>query len=240
MRTILPVLALSLAACSSAEGDVYLLYLSPVENTECQIHVSENFTEANVPEDEEQDSDWTYEIERERSDALVYASIADGRKGAAYLTIGGQVIPGTRKGKTYTFTWTDSDNTEELQEFGPTEYRYSEKEIDEETIELTFERDKETGGLTGHIKNKSVSEVILAETDEWDNAEYPQLPFTGQINAYSAWLLTGSGTTNEPDQSNCDASECTITIQETCNSQAPIRAEWVGYSDAALGLMGFF
>jgi len=241
MRTILPVLALALVGCGEDEGEVWLLFMPEIQNFSCTSSVNENFEEADPIEPPEEDPDWTVSETFETSDNLVYASIADGRKGRAYLTIAGQVIPGTRDGKTYTFEWTDRDNSSETWEFEPTTYKWTESYKDETHIVLTLERDKETKGLKGVMKVSTDNEESFTETDQWDWEEYPELPSTGQINAWSFFALEGSDPTNEYETPECDGDDCILTFAQACEGQTDIRAEWVGYSDAALpALQGGF
>lgn len=234
MRTLLPALALVLGACSNNGGDVVLLYISSMNEVDCQGTIEENFEEANAPEPPESDPDWSWTWTGESSDQLVYASIADGEKDKAYLTIFGQVVPGTRDGKTYTFTWTEVDNWGEVLEYKPSTYRFSEQYVDERTIEFTFERDKETKGLTGHMKITTVEESTWTETDQWDLEEHPDLPVAGRINLWSMMYLEGAGYTNQWETPECEGDDCVLSVKETCAGSTPVRAEWVDYSDAAL------
>lgn len=241
MRTMLPALALLLGACSNNEGEVVLLYIGSMQDMDCAGSIEENFEEADAPEPPEQDPDWSWTWTSDVSDQLVYASIADGEKDKAYLTIFGQVIPGTRDGKSYHFAWTQVDNWGEVVEFEPSTYRFSEQYVDERTVEMTFERDKETKGLIGHMKVTTVEESTWTETDQWDWEEHPELPFTGRINNWSSMYLNGAAYTNEWETPECDGDDCMLAVKETCSGSTDVRGEWVGYSDAALpALQGNF
>lgn len=232
MTRMLPplLLAAALTGCNAGEGEVWLFSFPLVSDVDCDTTITENFEDADPPEEIEIESDWILEVERDYSNRLAFGQIVKGKKKVAYLVIDDTVYPGTREGKTFTFSWTKQETSSERAEYIPSEYKYVE-EIDNQMVTtIKLERDKETRGLAGTFEVEQSRNEAYQETDEWDS-DVPGVYFLGAISGPAMQWLVGEGNTNEREREDCETDTCRLTVLQECKGSLDITAEWVGYGD---------
>ncbi len=111
-----------LTGCSGGAADPSGIWLIQVAydadaGVACDSSLSENFEEGYVPEEEEEEEgEWTFEQSVTGSDSLMFVQVETSTPDAGVLIMGGEVLPGTFDGTTWTFAWTDSAGTEDRTE----------------------------------------------------------------------------------------------------------------------------
>lgn len=230
MKSPIHLLALLPAVGCSALGnseDTWL-FRAPAAPTECSGGLSaHNFLDADVPEEDVVESDWTIEESVEESDELFFAQIYKGTAGERVLVLDGGVYVGTETDGQWAFTWDrfEEGATESEHQAG---YQFSAVGGSHETTTLVFTTKK--GVLTGTWSTQTVDDIRYTESDEWEAAEVGVFDSSIPSDAY---LVDADGMPirNEFDSTDCEDAVCFLEVTATCETSTPVTATQVHYED---------
>lgn len=200
---------------------VWLFEVPAIDEGDCLPAVTENFTDAEVPELVLND-EWVYVDDLTLSNSAYFVEILAGKAGQVFVVVGDEVYPGTQDKKSLSVSWdasTDSTHSE-THESG---YTYSRDELTSWTTTISLIK-SDNGVASGQLEIASTSSVDYAETDKWKENQsgifYSQVPSTG--------YLTGTDPVNLPDSAECAADSCTLSIDTACSGDTQFTATFAG------------
>lgn len=199
-------------ACQN--NTVWTMQYSTETNMDCFIDNQHNFLYA-VPVDEDDfNSDWTYTTNYvERDDLSLFQITSNG--GDAFLMMGGDIIPGSKEGGEWVFTWDDIESGEsELVHVAGYEYKttYQTKT----TVTFKFNEGKGTGSLLYDLTEQHDD----YETDLWDYQE---------VGLYEGELYYSDSSNylyNSSVEQDCDGlnNMCFLLASSECSSNTSFTA----------------
>ncbi len=242
--TLLQILLPSLlAGCAGFDPTgVWLFTIAETAATgdECDESVFHNFAEAELPEESEEESDWTEQESADQSERVTFGHIA--ASGDSYLLIiDGWVLPQAEGGSElqHTFQWEQSELRDSSASHAAGYLFIDETEQTETTrLVLTFPETAPKEGaavITGTWESESTSLQSWEEADTWPDDEGFEIGETGQIPAGS-WLvveetdtesgeLVQSAAVNTRDASECSETPCVLTVNSACLYSYSLSAE---------------
>lgn len=234
LRALLP--ALFLAGC--APSGVFMIFVPYSESaTECSTTVSENFSDAYSPADEDEDGGgpWTITEDYTGSDSLMFVHISPTSGGGAVLTMGDAAYPGVAEGDGWTFTWTQHTDGNYSAEHKD-DYDYTEAYTNDSTVNIHV-TSALFAGLSGTISGTGSSTMSWTESDEWDVEDIEV--YTGQIPSQYYLVYKDSGDlipqTNEAEEDDCKGGTCELAIEQACSTSGQaFTAERVEGNDVLL------
>jgi len=226
--------ALTGCTASQVEG-VWMLFLDPAPELECQDVVSHNFINATTLDADSGDGidPWTEDGSEARSGSVSFAQITYTGDGEALLVMGGQAFPGRETdGGPWIFDWEGMEQQRDsLSHAQGYDYAESNEATSTTALTLTFEK----GTASGTLTESSTSLKTWTESDNW-NDNLIGLG-AGQIPA-DAWLKVvnlinddETPASNTPISEDCTSEPCSLTVSSVCDSQRAVAATRTGYED---------
>ena len=210
------MLLLFIGCTGLSENTVWLIELSSNITGDCSNTLEHNFIleEESYGGGQDYPSEWTYNSDESSSNQLSLFQTSNKFK-TGLLLIDGQLIPGTKEGGIWTYSWKNRDTEEEEQRhISSYVYIYEEETISKYTV--TFDPKQKTG----IFQTKNMSTVTEYETDTWNPNEVGQ--YSGNINSYVVGVYN-----NSYDESECSSSNniCQYTQVNECNLSVDFTAE---------------
>jgi hypothetical protein len=206
MRNLLG-LSFLLAGCSANQTTIWVIDVAPTNNATGDSSCSESFNDGDCPADAtDPASEWTTERTSSGSHTVFFAELIQGPGKEGWLVVQGTIVPGTRKGSTWTFTWSifSEEETVDRHESG---YFYREYTRDSTTTTMVMTEDGPHSSGTLHVVQESTEE--FGESDEWDYFETGV--YSGQIEPY--YYLDGDAE-NYSEEVDCSG-DCEISVTQT-------------------------
>ncbi|MCB9778433.1 MAG: hypothetical protein H6742_07720 [Alphaproteobacteria bacterium] len=220
--SILPLVLLLGAGCTNE--DIWLIQVPFVPEPDCETNITHNFVGASIPQTTP--GEWTEETYTEQSDALYFAQISFLNGNTAVMVIGGEVWPGVSTGKgEWEFSW-EGEQDDRLSREHDAGYRYTQQDYSKVTEVISMAVDGKTAEGTWEVT--AVADTTWTESDTWDlevglaSGSIPSASYLEDTD--------GFGQVNLQDDTDCQASPCTLRVQETCSEDKDFTATYTGYS----------
>ena len=209
------MLLLFMGCLNLTDNTVWLVELSSNVTGDCSNSLDHNFfTEESSDDGGYYPSDWTYDSEYSSSNSLSLFQTSNRLK-TGLLLIDDQLIPGTKEGGVWNYSWKNRDfQMEEERHVSSYVHIYEEQEVSKYTV--TFDTRKEIGSY----RIKTTTTVSEYETDKWDPNEVEQ--YSGDINSYVVGVYS-----NSYDEAECASSTniCKYTFVQDCNLSIDFTAQ---------------
>jgi len=229
---MLATMAMGCKGPGSWEG-IWMVQVPFAEQDECEPTVNENYKDASVPEDEEEEEgDFTEDTKTKVSDAIYFVQVLE-QGGEVFVFVDDTPYYGTAEGKTLTASWTDSSDSDYVGEHVEG-YRYEYEQKSEVTTTYTFTRG-EKGVVTGTLETVDKSERTWTESDDWDRQDVGFQD--GQMNAtVNSWLEADEpgGTQNTAQEDECDGDECELVVKTNCKDSVDVQVFYAGDHDEGM------
>ncbi|HJN73949.1 MAG TPA: hypothetical protein QGF58_08465 [Myxococcota bacterium] len=232
-----------LIACAGSKDidGIWAILIPGAVEADCSESISHNFTDAFVPDDDE-DSDQPFvsEQETESSEAMQLIQITRHSKREATLIKGTRAYPGSLGDNgAWKFEWGGNDITTTTQTHQDG-YDYTADEDVTTTTTIRLTKNKETVGGTWTGVTHTIAGYT--ETDAW-SSEITEVGDRGQIPSalYLITDVTGAErpAENERDFAECSGSDCELDLDITCTSEREYSGWRTGYDDEdAYGHLG--
>jgi len=228
----LVTLAVGCKGPGSWEG-IWMVQVPLAEADECEPNINENFKDASLPEDEEvDDGPYTVETEEKASDSVYFVQVLE-QGGEVFVIVDDTPYYGTAEGKSLTASWTDSSESETVEEHEEG-YRYVTTDSFDLTTTFTFTRG-DKGVVTGVVDTQLKTEETWTESDDWAPAD---VYFNeGQMNgAVSTYLVNDEpgGTQNAAADDDCDGDDCELTVKYNCKDSVDVQVFYAGDHDEGM------
>lgn len=217
---------------STAETDLYqgvwLLRVPWADPSDagCSEGFDHNFPGAYRPDD----GPWTESETADRSDALYFVQIERVGESEAVMLIGRDILLGTGSGDSWTFAWTESDDTLSLEEHEDG-YVYREEATVTNTVSLalSFDGTAASGtwdGATDQLRH-------WEESDEWVES----VGRASGVIPVADWLVydeagsEGIPEANLRTEADCDGARCELSWTQSCSGSSPVTLGRTSYED---------
>lgn len=192
--------------------------------------VTENFANAHPAEeeaDEPPEEGWSESEESAFSDGVAFLEFLRADDGGLLCIFGGTVLVGEQDGDATTCRWEFWSGQEEVADH-ESGYHFSYAYRSVVSWTLTLDRRPET--LTGGWREDSYEEGDWEESDRWDPDE------VGEDRSQMPTLVLAPGDVeNASDETDCEAEQCTLSVQEGTRYDLEIEgARYHGDADAGL------
>lgn len=230
MRTLIAVALVAQAnTCVARHGEgVYEYTEGPSVDEGCTEVVSENFTNASVPDDAVVgENPWVITESSEGSEKLGFLQIIDTSCSTADLIFNHRVYPGTRDKKNYSFLHEYFQNSSESRRHEETAYQFTSTAdvMISESFAFTYDPASSKFNVTHTIVDDSA--LDYNESDEWDDQEtgvFTSLMYQQSITWLRGDGEFGEGSVNLPGDADCSGSNCNLNITSACTASAPMTA----------------
>ena len=236
------LLALACAKAKDIDG-IWAISIPTAASVEedCSESISHNFTEAYVPDDDEEtDETFTEETDLDQSDQLILVQITRQSASEAVMLVGARTYLGNLNEGTWTFKWegTEDEVTTQTHVDG---YDFS---ADQHTETLTTIRlTKDGDAIKGSWSDETTVDGVWEETDAWSE-EITEIGDRGQMpSSVYLWMdVPGAGprpADNERDRAECSGTNCELEVSSTCTRTRDYTGFITGYeSEDAYGHLG--
>jgi len=216
---------------------IWLLEIDASGETECEETLEHNFIDFVLDPDEEEDPNWTSDESSSESPELQFVQIKEGGGNLCVMVWGNTVLPGSCDGSSWSFEWTRKDvgTQSDVHALGYTfshEYDYNAK------TKLNLEVSGESA--SGTLKGNASTRDAYIESDMWAQAvgvPDGRMPVGNWLRTRSTdeeGNVTVSPTKNTRPNSECAASECTLTAEESCqDADRTVRAYYYAFAEDA-------
>lgn len=200
---------------------VWLFEVPAIDQADCLPAVSENFTDAEVPEIL-LDGEWVIVDDLTLSNSAYFVEVLAGKAGEVFMVVGDSVYPGTQDKKSLSVSW-DASTDDTHSETHDSGYSYARSELTTWTTTISLIK-SDNGVASGQLEIASASNVAYTETDKWKENQsgifYSQLP--------SSSYLTGTDPVNLADTVECAADNCELDIDTACSGDTQFTATFAG------------